>query len=429
MAGMSPSDQVPLPRLGEVFFDVRGESRSMRLSWYGAAGVAVFSIWQADTCTGTFRLRIDDLPRMLESLRRGPRGQGTTAQGGAGRPAGVSPRAALPAAGRRAAPRADRELPADDLPAAGGDPEETRAMPGRLPAGAGPVGAVGRGRPPAGAGYPAEAGGPGWDTGAPAYRGGPAGGYAERPEAYGDSGDDEFGAGDADGYPASAAAYQPDPPAEDYGYRTGGHAAGFPGGHPASFPPDSPGPEPGGEPYAAAEFAADYVGDDSGSYPVADTGDQFGQETPGGYYPPRFPRHYDDTDGELAPSYGEPAPYPGGEPPEAGYNGPDQQLYDEPDAPSGGYPAGYPGDGPGGYPEPEPAAYVEDEAGYPDERTPPGRLYVAPPRASSDDLPPAGAVRRSAGRRAAAAEPNAFPYGGPPTRRPSPKRGRPAGGH
>src|SRR5215471_21777474 len=74
MGSMSASDAAPLPRLGEVYFDVRGESRSMRLSWYADTGVAVFSIWQGGTCTGTFRLPIADLPRMVEALRRGPHG-------------------------------------------------------------------------------------------------------------------------------------------------------------------------------------------------------------------------------------------------------------------------------------------------------------------------------------------------------------------
>jgi hypothetical protein len=72
---MSASDAAPLPRLGEVFFDVRGNSRSMRLSWYADTGVAVFSIWQGGVCTGTFRLPIDDLPRMVETLQRGPQGR------------------------------------------------------------------------------------------------------------------------------------------------------------------------------------------------------------------------------------------------------------------------------------------------------------------------------------------------------------------
>jgi hypothetical protein len=72
MGSMSASDAAPLPRLGEVFFDVRGNSRSMRLSWYADTGVAVFSIWQGGMCTGTFRLAIGDLPRMVETLQRGP---------------------------------------------------------------------------------------------------------------------------------------------------------------------------------------------------------------------------------------------------------------------------------------------------------------------------------------------------------------------
>src|SRR6202030_3171119 len=78
---MSASDAAPLPRLGEVFFDVRGNSRSMRLSWYADTGVAVFSIWQGGTCTGTFRLPIDELPRMVAALQRGPHGDARAAAG------------------------------------------------------------------------------------------------------------------------------------------------------------------------------------------------------------------------------------------------------------------------------------------------------------------------------------------------------------
>lgn len=69
---MSEPDAVPLPREGEVFFDVRGEARSMRLSWYADSQVAVFSIWQANRCTGTFRLPFADLARMVHTLQSGP---------------------------------------------------------------------------------------------------------------------------------------------------------------------------------------------------------------------------------------------------------------------------------------------------------------------------------------------------------------------
>ena len=69
---MSEPDAVPLPREGEVFFDVRGEARTMRLSWYADSAVAVFSIWHQNRCTGTFRLPFADLPRMVETLQSGP---------------------------------------------------------------------------------------------------------------------------------------------------------------------------------------------------------------------------------------------------------------------------------------------------------------------------------------------------------------------
>ena len=73
MGSMSASDAAPLPRLGEDFFDVRGSSRSMRLSWYADTGVSVFSIWQGGTCTGTFRLPMEELPRLIDALHRGAR--------------------------------------------------------------------------------------------------------------------------------------------------------------------------------------------------------------------------------------------------------------------------------------------------------------------------------------------------------------------
>src|ERR1700727_3244643 len=70
MGSMSASDAAPLPRLGEVFFDVRGSSRSMRLSWYADTGISVFSIWQGGTCTGTFRLPQEELARLMDALQR-----------------------------------------------------------------------------------------------------------------------------------------------------------------------------------------------------------------------------------------------------------------------------------------------------------------------------------------------------------------------
>jgi hypothetical protein len=74
MGSMSMPNAAPLPRLGEVFFDVRSPSRCLRISWYADTGVAVLSIWQGGTCTGSFRLPMGDLPRMIAALQRGPDG-------------------------------------------------------------------------------------------------------------------------------------------------------------------------------------------------------------------------------------------------------------------------------------------------------------------------------------------------------------------
>jgi hypothetical protein len=72
----------PLPRLGEVFFDVRGSSRSMRLSWYADTGIPAIAIWQGGTCTGTFRLPAEEIPRLAGTLNSGPHGQYQRGSGG-----------------------------------------------------------------------------------------------------------------------------------------------------------------------------------------------------------------------------------------------------------------------------------------------------------------------------------------------------------
>jgi hypothetical protein len=112
---MPGSAAAPLPRAGEVFFDVRGDSRTMRLSWYAGTGVAVFSIWQGGNCTGTFRLPLADLPRMIETLRLGPASSGVPApsEGYPRDPYSYSPGAHRPDAGGRGG----RRYPEDPRPA------------------------------------------------------------------------------------------------------------------------------------------------------------------------------------------------------------------------------------------------------------------------------------------------------------------------
>ena len=69
-----PSDAaprvVPFPGSGEVFFDPR-PGRAMRLSWHAEEGLAVLSLWQGASCTGTFRLPSADVPDLVDALVRG----------------------------------------------------------------------------------------------------------------------------------------------------------------------------------------------------------------------------------------------------------------------------------------------------------------------------------------------------------------------
>ena len=61
----------PLPSAGEVFLDARGDGRAMRVSWHAEADVVVLSLWSGGTCTGTFRLPVEDVPDMIDALRDG----------------------------------------------------------------------------------------------------------------------------------------------------------------------------------------------------------------------------------------------------------------------------------------------------------------------------------------------------------------------
>ena len=255
MGSMSASDAAPLPRLGEVFFDVRGNSRSMRLSWYADTGVAVFSIWQGGTCTGTFRLPMDDLQRMIEALRRGPQGGARSAREGA--------------------------PPGRDAAAGAGSQDRGQATVAmRRPEGEGGAGAAGYGSGPArtyrrdSAGYP--------DPLSPDYP-------AEQLADY------RTGAGTGDFRAASDAGYPDVPVTGDYrraepegypeeassgSYRRGGRSGGYPAdsGYPAGadYPEDYRGGASGSHRRDASRDAgraadypaapADYRGGSSGSH-------------------------------------------------------------------------------------------------------------------------------------------------------------------
>ena len=59
----------PLPSTGEIFLDQRGGGRALRLSWHPEADLVVLSLWQGATCTGTFRLPVEDIATLVEVLR------------------------------------------------------------------------------------------------------------------------------------------------------------------------------------------------------------------------------------------------------------------------------------------------------------------------------------------------------------------------
>jgi len=273
------SDAAPLPRLGEVFFDVRGNSRSMRLSWYADTGVAVFSIWQAGMCTGTFRLPIADLSRMIEILERGPSPQG---------------RGRAPVSGGRREPERGRgEYPADDeiglLDSAG--PGEQRGY--------------------AGADYAADYGRSGHghdaDGGEPDYPAADFGsGYGDA--GYGQTGYDAAGDGASYGYGGgghhwddrATGSYQP----ADYG-------SGRPDGRePAAYDYDPAGYGRGGYPddnsvRSGGRAAADYA---PGGYSAGPPDYLTGEQTAAGY---RDGLRGDTGSDYLSAGYGQPA-FPAG---------------------------------------------------------------------------------------------------------------------
>ena len=78
MTAVTPRDEnalmwrpSPLPSSGEVFLDARGGGRGMRVSWHPEADVVVLSLWRGQTCAGSFRLRIEEVPQLIDVLRGG----------------------------------------------------------------------------------------------------------------------------------------------------------------------------------------------------------------------------------------------------------------------------------------------------------------------------------------------------------------------
>ncbi|MEV8513506.1 hypothetical protein [Dactylosporangium sp. NPDC051484] len=59
---------VALPKTGDVFEDVRGGDRTMRVTCHPQRGTVVVSLWVDRICRASFQLAEADLPRLQEAL-------------------------------------------------------------------------------------------------------------------------------------------------------------------------------------------------------------------------------------------------------------------------------------------------------------------------------------------------------------------------
>lgn len=61
----------PLPALGSIFLDVRGDDRALRVSWHSEADLVVLSLWRDNLCAASFRLSVDEVPELVAMLQAG----------------------------------------------------------------------------------------------------------------------------------------------------------------------------------------------------------------------------------------------------------------------------------------------------------------------------------------------------------------------
>jgi hypothetical protein len=55
-----------LPTRRDVFLDER--ETGLRVTWHPEPGLVVLSLWQGDRCVGTFRMPVQDVPRLAGLL-------------------------------------------------------------------------------------------------------------------------------------------------------------------------------------------------------------------------------------------------------------------------------------------------------------------------------------------------------------------------
>jgi hypothetical protein len=61
----------PLPAVGSIFLDARGDERALRVSWHPEADLVVLSLWRDNVCAASFRLAVDEVPDLIALLRGG----------------------------------------------------------------------------------------------------------------------------------------------------------------------------------------------------------------------------------------------------------------------------------------------------------------------------------------------------------------------
>ena len=122
------SEVVPLPSFGEVFFDARGQERCLRVTWH--EGTLVLSLWRGEMCTASFRMPMDDVGRLLDTLDDGF-AEATGEQPAV--PAHDPGTEVIPGTGQYQRPRQSSPPPHDERPTAALSPNDVLVARGTPP--------------------------------------------------------------------------------------------------------------------------------------------------------------------------------------------------------------------------------------------------------------------------------------------------------
>ncbi|MGK5444470.1 hypothetical protein ACSNN7_21980 [Micromonospora sp. URMC 105] len=88
---------LPMPGFGDLFTDLRGDERTMRVSYHPERGAVVLSLWSGAVCRGSFRLATDEVSRLRALLAAIDADPAPPASGSGGATAAVGGEAAAEA--------------------------------------------------------------------------------------------------------------------------------------------------------------------------------------------------------------------------------------------------------------------------------------------------------------------------------------------